>query len=308
MRLSLLCCLALPRMSALRAGSGMAGKIALVTGSTDGIGQHTASKLAQAGATVLLHGRSPARLQATRELILKQCPDAQLETYCYDLQSMSATKQLAAEVLERHASLDVLINNAGVFQSTRILSPDALESTFAVNVAATFILICKLFPLLRLTPHSRILNISSISQSDLGKIDLKNLQLERGFSAYNSYSLSKLCVAALSHELALRVSPPDVLVQSCDPGTVNTKMLLAGWGRCGIDISSADHEFELVTKEYSFGPDDSTSASAPPAASAHGQYFINSRVSRCCPDVYDAKVREGLWEKLEDITGEKLPM
>jgi len=268
-------------------------------------------------------------LETTKASILKQHPAAQLETYCYDLQTIGAVKALSQEILSKHDKLDVLINNAGVFQETRLLTSDGLESTFAINVAATFILICALFPILKCTPQSIILNVSSISQSDLGTIDLSNLQFEKGgFSNYNSYSLSKLCVAAISHELALRISAEDALVLSCDPGTVNTKMLQAGWGNCGIDISQANHEYQLVTRDYLFqdvttlastsintGSASSSSTGLSSsletpilAKAAHGRYFVGGRMSQCCRDVYNDDIRIGLWERLEEIVGMTLPI
>jgi NAD(P)-dependent dehydrogenase (short-subunit alcohol dehydrogenase family) len=216
------------------------GKTFLVTGSTDGIGQYTALLLAKSGANVLLHGRNWDRLQKTKHFINEQLdPELRvkeiIKCYCSDLQSLAGAKNLANEIIASNERLDGLINNAGVFQESLIITEDGLESTFAVNVCAPFILICLLLPLLRRTKHSKILNVSSISQS--GSLQLDNLEYQHGgFSSYSSYGFSKLCIAAMSHELAKRISAEEALVMSCDPGTVNTKMLLAGWGYCGIRI------------------------------------------------------------------------
>ena len=218
------------------------GKTFLVTGSTDGIGQHTALLLAKSGANVLLHGRSWDRLQKTKNFIneqldpeLRVLSNESIKCYCSDLQSLAGAKNLAIEILQSNGRLDGLINNAGVFQESLIITEDGLESTFAVNVCAPYILICLLLPLLRRTKQSKILNVSSISQS--GSLQLDNLDYQHGgFSSYSSYGFSKLCIAAMSHELAMRISTEEALVMSCDPGTVNTKMLLAGWGYCGISI------------------------------------------------------------------------
>jgi len=68
----------------------------------------------------------------------------------------------------------------GVFQQNYLITEDGLESTFAINVAATYILMCMLYPLLKKTWQSVMLNVSSISQYDFGHIDLNNLQFERG--------------------------------------------------------------------------------------------------------------------------------
>jgi hypothetical protein len=94
-------------------------------------------------------------------------------------------------------------------------------------------------------------------------------------------------------------------------GTVNTKMLLAGWGMCGIDLKDANDEFLLVSQNYVFDShkihSDSTQISAigdgVPASSVHGQYFVDCRISKCCSDVYNDQIRGALWQRLEDITG-----
>lgn len=229
------------------------GKTFLVTGSTDGIGQHTALLLAKSGAEVLLHGRNWDRLQKTKKIIYEQLDleirgsSNDIKCYCSDLQTLTGAKFLANEILSSHNRLDGLVNNAGVFQESLIITEDGLESTFAVNVCAPYILICLLLPLLRRAKHSKILNVSSISQS--GSLQLDNLQYQHGgFSSYSSYGFSKLCIAAMSHELATRISAEESLVMSCDPGTVNTKMLLAGWGYCGINIQVVQN---AVSKVYS---------------------------------------------------------
>ena len=213
--------------------------------------------------------------------------------YLYDFLNLEGSKRLANDILSKYERLDILINNAGIFQQNKIITQDNIESTFAINCCSTFILNILLLPLLKKTLESRILNVSSISQSDIGIINLSNLQFnEGGFTSYDSYSLSKLVVAMISHELALRITANDSLVLSCDPGTVNTKMLIAGWGKCGIDVENANDEFYLTTKQ--FDPND------------HGKYFVHSKVSTCSKDVYNDSKRIALWQELERICNVKL--
>lgn len=182
---------------------------ALITGATDGIGKLTSQLLAKEGYAVLLHGRSPERLEAARQSILRATPAAVIETYCYDLSTIASTKQFALDVLSKHPGggeaatsptptpspnpypgLDILVQNAGILQppsGTRELTPDGLEKTFAVNVAAPWVLACLLRPALLRTPNSRMLMVSSISQSDGGRLDVTNLQFSREYDAYLAY-------------------------------------------------------------------------------------------------------------------------
>lgn len=266
----------------------MALKVLLLTGATDGIGRHTVRLLARdqgAAFRLLIHGRDASRLAATRDSLLAESPWAQVETLCHDLSSFAGTRALADDVLTRTDRLDVLIQNAGVFMPERQLSTDGLEMTFTVNVAAPFILLDKLYPVLQNTEQSRVLMVSSISQSD-GRFDL-NAPVATDYDCYTAYGTSKLYMAMLAMELSSRVSAEDVVVLSCDPGTVNTKMLLAGWGRCGIPVDQADDEYNLI-RNYD--------------ASKHGKYFVHCRERSYVSDVYDASKRSQLWSELERLT------
>lgn len=221
----------------------LTGKVALVTGSTDGIGKHTALLLAESNALVLLHGRSYDRLERSKYDILAKYPSALLETYCYDLETIEETIKFCNDIKSKHENLDILINNAGVFETKRKITKDNIEKTFAINVVATYILCCSLYSILNKTKHSRILNVSSISQSDIGSIDLDNLQFEKGgYSSFNSYSLSKLCIAAISYELSLRISHNDVLVMSCDPGI----LLYTNNEIISLDLVYYNHMFYII--------------------------------------------------------------
>ena len=119
-------------------------------------------------------------------------------------------------------------------------------------------------------------------------VDWDNLQFSKGgWSSYASYGMSKRLMAMFSLELASRVGSDGPLVCSCDPGTVNTKMLLAGWGPCGIEVEQANNEFNLATME-------------PPPA--HGEYYVNSISSQPHSDVAVAENRAKLWRILENLT------
>ena len=301
-------------------------KIALVTGSTDGIGLHTASLLAASGHGVIVHGRSSERVDAACERVNAVAGDSGggvVGSYVRDFDSLQDARDLAAEVLERHASLDLLDNNAGVFEPKRHVTADGHERTFQVNVLTPYLLTGLLLPrLVETTAASgasgggggggaadvRILNVASISQTS--KIDFDNLECEKSFSNHASYCHSKTMMKLFSFELYERVAAAaakggepsplrDVAVLACDPGTVNTKMLLAGWGPCGIETFEANDQFELLTRER-FG-----NASVP--ESERGGYYVN-RTLRETPGGVELEDRKRLWEILERETGVTYPL
>ena len=87
-----------------------------------------------------------------------------------------------------------------------------------------------------------------------------------------------------------------MLTMSCDPGTVNTKMLLAGWGPCGVETFDANDQFELLT-DAKYRDEDKS----------HGAYHVN-RTVRQRPGEDTKKERERLWRVLEESTGFEYPI
>ncbi|WIA23484.1 hypothetical protein OEZ85_000229 [Tetradesmus obliquus] len=265
------------------------GRVYLVTGSTDGIGLHTATKLAQAGATVLVHGRSKERVDRAVASICKAAGNSSssssVKGYTADLSSLADVRQLAAAVQADHPQLYALVNNAGVYETQKKLSADGFENTWAVNVLAPFLLTSLLWQ----SVQGRIVNTASISAAS--HIDMANLQQERGYSAHDAYSLSKLCNIIFTLKLAelLQQQGSSVTANTLDPGTVNTKMLLAGWGRIGIDIGSANNTFKLLTD--------------PNVADITGGYFISHRKSSPPSIAEDPLVQQQLWQLWQQQTG-----
>lgn len=162
--------------------------------------------------------------------------------------------------------------------------------TFAVNVAAPFLITGLLLPLLKRRPKSRIVNVSSISQGGSIPWDDLQLALPGAFNDHRAYSLSKLLMAMFSMELSARHGKDgDLPVVSCDPGTVVTKMLEAGWGCYGIDVSVANDETYLATD--------------PGIAQKNGRYFVGRRDTKANSEAYNLEARERLWKELERLTG-----
>lgn len=125
-------------------------------------------------------------------------------------------------------------------------SADGYEMTWAVNMVAPFLLTSLLLD----TITDRIINVSSISAGS--HVDWDNLQMEKGFASHSAYSLSKLGVQLFTAELAPRVAARGIVVNTLDPGTVNTNMLGAGWGMCGIPVCS--HSRATPASKYLCGP------------------------------------------------------
>jgi len=226
---------------------------ALVTGSTDGIGLTTAKNLARKGFNVIVHGRDANRIESACQAIhsfVGRFSKESVSTFTVkaDLSTIQGSRSLAEQVAllceEHDLRLSVLMNNAGVYSERHITTPDGLELTFAVNVMGPFVITSHLLPTLLKQPKSRIVTASSMSQCyDIN--DWDDLQFSRrAYSAHRAYSESKLFDAMLAAEFAERLQGAGlgtdrITSNSLDPGTVNTKMLIAGWGYCGIGVDQA---------------------------------------------------------------------
>lgn len=182
----------------------------------------------------------------------------------------------------------MLSNNAGIFAERLQKSEDGYELTWAVNVMAPFLLTSLLLDSIT----ERIVNVSSISASS--SIDFDNLQQEKGFSSHNSYSLSKLASQFFTRDLADVTRSRGVTANCLDPGTVNTKMLYAGWGPCGIDLEDANDEYKMITD--------------PGMAGVSRQYRVGHRPRSMARCVEDKATRERLWRLLEEQTGAQWPV
>jgi len=143
-------------------------KTFLVTGATDGIGLATCDQLVRAGNTVLVHGRSPDKVQRVVAELNSLRADAAVG-YVADLSSMAAVRRLGAEVAAANPALDGLLNNAGSFDGDytgeRVVTEDGNEYTLAVNVLAPFLLTSLLLPALRASGAGRVVISSSVSQA-----------------------------------------------------------------------------------------------------------------------------------------------
>jgi len=278
----------------------------LVTGASDGIGVTTAKNMAAKGYDVLIHGRDAGRIDRAEKQIISFAEEGSCRIFSLppaDLSTIEGCKQLAKDVEtlcdENDLQLSVLMNNAGVFNEKLITTSDAaLEQTFAVNVLAPFVITSHLLPLL-LKQKSRIVLASSISQCQSIR-DWDGLHYSRRLcSAHGAYSESKLLDAMLTIEMAARFQQAgidvDQITCNClDPGTVNTKMLLAGWGPCGINVEDALDQTWLCSSDE--------------VEDVTGKYFNSRSERRASSSAYEQTERNRLWSVLSSLAPEAADM
>ena len=263
----------------------------LVTGATDGLGRRVARELAGMGATVLLHGRNPERLEATLEELRGETGSEKLGSYLADLSSLGEVRGLAERVLSEQDRLDVLVNNAGIISRGREESGDGHELTFAVNYLSHFLLTGLLLPLLRESAPARVVNVASAGQSP---IDFDDPMLERGYDAMRAYSQSKLAQVMFTFELAGRLSGIGVTVNALHPASLmDTKMVHDTFG---YTMSTVEEGAEAVVRL----------AVSPELEGVTGRYFDGTREGRANRQAYDLQARRRLWALSEELCGSVL--
>lgn len=210
----------------------------LITGATDGIGKQIAKILAAEGHFIIIHGRTDETCQSTVKEILNSLPDAHLDCVSADFSLLSNVNKMTETILQRFEHLDVLINNAGIYQSNEEITPDGFEMNLAVNYLAVYVLTCGLKNLLVKSSPSRIINVSSIAHKR-GRIDLNQLvrSQDHTFDGYKAYADSKLMLIYFSYFLADELHGSGVTVNVVHPGVISTKMLKMGFNMTGEDVA-----------------------------------------------------------------------
>jgi NAD(P)-dependent dehydrogenase (short-subunit alcohol dehydrogenase family) len=263
----------------------------LVTGATDGLGRRVAQELAAMGTTVLLHGRSPERLEASLEELRSQMGSEKANSYMADLSSLDAVRNLAERILSNEDRLDVLVNNAGMISRERKESEDGYELTFAVNYLSHYLLARLLLPLLKDSAPARIVNVASAGQSPL---DFSNLMLERGYDAMKAYSQSKLAQVMFTFELAEHLRDTGVNVNALHPASLmETKMVQSTFG---YTVSTVEEGAQAVVRL----------AVSKEVEGVTGRYFDGTREARANRQAYDPRVRNRLWVLSEQLCGRLL--
>lgn len=262
----------------------------LLTGATDGIGLETAKMLVSQGHHVLLHGRSPAKLEATQETLSALPGGGSTESYVADLSRMADVEALAEAVAENHTSLDVLINNAGVFKTPSPMTDDGLDVRFAVNTVAPYLLTQRLLPLLG--ESGRVVNLSSAAQAP---VNLKALAGRVRLADMDAYSQSKLALTMWSSSLARSRGDRGPIVVAVNPGSLlGTKMVKEGFGTAGKDIGIGA---DILCR----------AALSDEFATASGRYFDNDsgRFAQPHPDALDPQKSDEVVRVIEAVLAER---
>ena len=266
-------------------------RTALVTGSTDGVGRYVASRLAESGAHVLVHGRDRARGEQVVEGI-QRLGRGSAEFHQADLASLAQVRELARTIQLEHRRLDLLVNNAGIGRGppggVRETSADACELRFAVNYLAGFLLTRLLVPLLTATAPARIVNVASAGQR---AIDFDDVMLTRNYTGMRAYMQSKLAQVLFTFDLARELEGTGVTVNALHPATYMPTTMLRETGM--TPASTIEEGGDAILRL----------ATSPEVEGTTGQYFIGTKASHADAQAYDPAARTRLRTLSFELTG-----
>ncbi len=292
------------------------GKFAVVTGSNSGIGFEAAKVLASKGARVVLAVRSEKKGQVAMDAILREVPQAAVETMPLDLADLRSVKQFAEDLCRKVQALDLLINNAGVMATPYLTTADGFELQFGTNHLGHFALTGRLFPLLRQTPGARVVTVSSAAHTG-GRIDFDNLDGKKGYTRWKAYSQSKLANLIFAYELNRRLIQAnlDTISVACHPGFAATNLTVAGFGLnrpwLGKGLGSLAN---MAAQSAAMGALPTLYAATEPSVKG-GEYIgpigrTGRNAMRGFPGPamsslrsHDPEVAQKLWEVSEELTG-----
>jgi len=204
----------------------MGNKVFVLTGVTSGIGKALAIDIARTGETLVMVARDADRGQAVLEEIKSQTQNANLDLQLCDLSVLSSVRNLGEILTSRYEKINVLINNAGVYKKTRVVTVDGYEEMFAANHLGPFLLTNLLLESLQAAVQAdgsaRILNITAPSTTQLA---FDNLQGERNFNSLNAFGASKMANLLFTMELARRLENTGITVNAIHPGLARSRLL-----------------------------------------------------------------------------------
>lgn len=205
------------------------GKTIIVTGASNGIGLEAARVLSNQGAHVILAVRNLSKGEEAVASVKDQNKDAKVEAMQLDLSDLGSVRSFVKQFISRFNRLDLLINNAGVMVPPYEKTKDGFELQFGTNHLGHFALTGLLLPLLKKTPSSRVVTLSSIAHRG-ATINFDNLDGSKGYKAMNFYRQSKLANLLFSKELDDRLKQHGIPVVSvaCHPGITSTNLFKFG--------------------------------------------------------------------------------
>src|SRR6201996_8224511 len=203
------------------------GRVVVVTGANTGIGYQAASVLAHRGAHVVLAVRNLEKGNAALARVVAASPRADVTLQQLDLASLASVRSAADALRSAYPRIDLLINNAGVMWTPKLLTQDGFELQFGTNHLGHFALTGLLLDQLLGVRDSRVVTVSSLGHRQRAAIHFDDLHWEHRYDRFAAYGQSKLANLLFTYELQRRLAAaPDAktIAVAAHPGGSNTEL------------------------------------------------------------------------------------
>ena len=281
------------------------GRIAIVTGSSSGLGLETARVLAIKNAIVIVAVRNLKKGQAAIDMIMRAIPHADVHVMELDLADLASVRRFADRFIDEYSQLDLLINNAGVMVPPYSQTADGFELQMGTNHLGHFALTGLLIDLLQKTPGSRVVNVSSMAHK-MGRLDLNDLDWrKRKYKKWQAYGDSKIANLYFTYALdkKLENAASEVTVAAAHPGWTATEL------QRNTSLASAlNHIFAqnpamgaLPTLYAATAPDVKGADFFGPSGFMEIKGYPQKVTS--VPLSHDPEIAEKLWQASEALTG-----
>jgi NAD(P)-dependent dehydrogenase (short-subunit alcohol dehydrogenase family) len=271
----------------------MAGRIALITGATDGVGRVVAERLGCQGWFVIVHGRNGARGRDAVAAI--EATGGRAAFFSADFASLAEVRALAQAVSTAYPAIGLLINNAGIGYGVRggwrELSADGYELRLAVNYLAPVLLSTLLLPNLTAGSPARIVNVASNAQA---AIDFDDWQLAVDYTGRDAYRRAKLALVMWTFDFAREVKERGITVNALHPATSMDTFMVREAG--GAPVSTIEEGVAAILNL----------AVSETVDGQTGAYFDGPNLAPAHDQAYDRAARETLRRMTNALIGEFL--
>jgi len=288
------------RMEQKTTTARMDGRLCVLTGATSGVGYQAARRLAQGGASLILICRNLEKAMGVQKELEGEF-GVPVKTMQADFSNLMDVRKAAALILKEHPHIDVLINNAGMHNTKRVLAENGMEMVFYVNHLASFLLTRLLLPRMMESTPARVIQVNSEGHR-FGGLDLDDLDWrKRRYRGLQGYGASKTAQLLTVWELAERLEGSGVTINAMHPGNVRTMI--------GMNNSRLYQWYQryilwpILKDPVISGEAIYYLAAAPEMEKVSGRFFNLTIDEKPAPHARDRSVGEKVWKISEELTG-----
>jgi NAD(P)-dependent dehydrogenase (short-subunit alcohol dehydrogenase family) len=277
-------------------------KTIVISGATNGIGKAAAVELSKKNPRLLFTYRNQKLADQLLSEIKNLSPDTQVHSVYCDFSNQDSIKKCADEINNLCEKIDLLINNAGVVNTSYRETNEGIENTFAVNHLGYFLFTNLLLNKLKGENETRIINVSSAAHAFVKEMQWEDINYKSNFGqGLRCYGQSKLANLLFTRYLAIKLSTKNISVNAMHPGGVNTslgsqntawyskplRLILKPFFRS--PLKGAESIIYLATKQ-----DDGVT----------GEYFFNSKIHKSSAYSKNLEEAHKLWDLSEELVGQ----